>query len=31
VAITLAEQPDLRERLIPDEEIWPQFNRQGET
>lgn len=31
VAITLAEQPDLQDHAIPDAEIWPEFNLQGET
>src|ERR1700712_5684793 len=31
VAVTLAEQPDLREQAIPDADIWPEFNLQGET
>jgi len=31
VAVTLAEQPDLREQAIPDADIWPEFNLHGET
>lgn len=31
VAITLAEKPELREQAIPDADIWPEFNLQGET
>jgi hypothetical protein len=31
VAVTLAEQPDLREQAIPDTDIWPVFNLQGDT
>lgn len=31
VAITLAERPDLRDKAIPDADIWPEFNLQGET
>lgn len=31
VAIALSEQPDLRERSIPDADIWPEFNLHGET
>ncbi|BDX32287.1 hypothetical protein TUM20985_28340 [Mycobacterium antarcticum] len=30
-AITLAEQPSLRDMAIPDADIWPEFNLQGET
>lgn len=26
VAMTLAEWPDLRERAVPSEEVWPQYN-----
>ena len=31
VAVTVAEQPDLRDKEIPDGDIWPEFNLQGET
>jgi hypothetical protein len=31
VAVTLAEQPDLREQAIPDADIWPEFNLHGDT
>jgi hypothetical protein len=31
VAVTLAEQPDLREHAIPDADIWPEFNLHGDT
>jgi hypothetical protein len=31
VAVTVAEQPDLLEHAIPDGDIWPEFNLQGET
>ena len=30
-AVTLADQPDLRNHAIPDTDIWPEFNLQGET
>ena len=30
-AVTLADQPELRNHAIPDTDIWPEFNLQGET